>query len=254
MGKKGKTKDPLDTTMSLGDHLEELRLRLILTLAGLFIGTCISFYFGADIIALIKAPYDKIRPDFPLTTLAPADAFVGYMKISFISGLILSSPWVIYQIWMFISAGLFVEEKKYVYISMPFSVILFIAGALFFLFAVAPFSLVFFLKFGDYIGVSSNWTLSDYVTFMTTLMLVFWIAFQTPIAIFILNKVGLVSLDALRKSRKFVILVIFVIAAIATPPDVISQVTLAIPLWMLFELGIIISSLWGRKKASEGNS
>ena len=239
-----------NSTMSLGDHLEELRARLILAIIGLAVGTIICLFFGTKIIEFIQKPYSDLRPDSPLIVLAPADAFVGFMKISLIAGLIVSSPWVFYHLWMFIASGLHPKEKRYVHIAIPFSTVLFVTGALFFLFVVAPISLTFFLKFGDFIGVASYWTFQKYVSFITVLMLVFGIAFQTPIAIFILNKTRLVSLDTFRKSRKFVFLGVFVLAAMATPPDVISQITLAIPIYLLFELGILISYIASRKKKS----
>jgi len=318
----------LDTTMSLGDHLEELRARIILAGIGLLSTTiiCLIPYFGKQIIALIEKPYydtivkfntkkltdvpedtkatyfadallenmltalasdpnaPEIDPNVPkfvhqiyvdtvtgvaddpnyidlrqkelaphsrLVTLAPADSFIGYMKIQLIAGLILSSPWVFYQLWMFVAAGLYVKERKYVRTAIPFSVILFVVGALFFLFVVAPLSLRFFLIFGDLIGVSASWTFQKYISFVTLLMLIFGIAFQTPIAIFILTRTGLVSIERLRRSRKFVFLAVFVVAAIATPPDVISQVTLAVPLFALFELGILISYISQRRRAKK---
>jgi sec-independent protein translocase protein TatC len=248
MGKTDQKEKLFDSTMSLGDHLEELRARLILAILGLAVGTVICLFFGHWIISFIQRPYNDLRPDSPLIVLAPADAFIGYMKICLITGLILSSPWVFYQFWMFVAAGLYSSEKRYVRRAVPFSVVLFVAGALFFLFVVAPLSLRFFLKFGDYINVKSEWTFQKYVSFMTMLMLVFGIGFQTPIAIFILNRTGLVSIPSLRRSRKYVLLAIFVIAAMATPPDVISQVTLAVPLYLLFEVGIVLSYLAGRKE------
>ena len=318
--------DLLDTTMSLGDHLEELRARIILALIGLVSTTiiCLIPYFGKRIIGLIEKPYydtigeynarrftevpedskatyfadmllenmlaalasdpnapeidpnvlvfvhevytdtvhetsddpnyAKLRqaemaPHSRLVTLAPADSFIGYMKIQMIAGLILSSPWVFYQLWMFVAAGLYANERKYVRTAIPFSVVLFVVGALFFLFVVAPLSLRFFLIFGDLIGVSASWTFQKYISFVTLLMLIFGIAFQTPIAIYILTRTGLVSIAALKRSRKYVFLGVFVVAAIATPPDVISQITLAVPLFALFELGILLSYISQRKRA-----
>lgn len=248
MGKNETKQNTHSKTMSLGDHLEELRFRIMFALVGLAIGTIICFFFGTKIITFIEAPYNALMPDHPLSALAPADAFIGYMKVSLMSGLILSSPWVFYQLWMFVSAGLYAKEKRYMHIAVPFSVVLFIGGALFFLFVVAPISLGFFIKFGRFMNVAPNWTFQNYVSFVTVLMLVFGLGFQTPIAIFFLNKTNLVSLDALRKSRKYTLLCIFVLAAVATPPDVISQITLAIPLYLLFELGIALSYLSNRKK------
>jgi sec-independent protein translocase protein TatC len=117
---------------------------------------------------------------------------------------------------------------------------------------VSPLTLRFLVKFNQRIlGVSSNFTFANYISFVTMLMLVFGIAFQTPIAIFFLNKTGLVSIRGLRRSRKFVLLGIFVVAAMATPPDVVSQVTLGIPLYFLFELGILLAWFSGRKKKSK---
>jgi sec-independent protein translocase protein TatC len=325
MGDSNDKNPVLDGTMSLGDHLEELRARLIMALIGLAIGSVICLCVGKKIIRFIQKPYNSViaerlaksieepnaldqmtlvdsfggnlikailtdpnAPDIDpntilfvhrvydqtlkswskdpnnrsgpliptalisnqhrLQTLAPADAFIGYMKISMVAGLLLSSPWVFYHIWMFIAAGLYANERKYVRIAVPFSVTLFVVGALFFLFVVAPLSLRFFLTFGDILGVAPNWTFQKYISFVTILMLVFGVAFQTPIAIYILTKTGLVSIQALRSSRKFVFLGVFVIAAVVTPPDVVSQITLALPLYALFELGIVLSAIAGGKK------
>jgi len=255
--KKEKVQDPLDTTMSLGDHLEELRARILLALAGLLVGVivCLIPFFFRHIKSFIYQPLGKL-PDpnqVEIIAIAPADPFIVYMKMALIAGLIITSPWVFYQLWMFVSAGLYPHERRYVHIAVPFSAALFVTGALFFLFIVAPISLRFFLGFATFIGVEAKWTLQKYVSFVTMLMLVFGLAFQTPIAIFILNKTGLVSIQALRKSRKYVLLAMFIIAAVATPPDVISQVTLAIPLYFLFELGILLSYLSGRKKVAQNN-
>lgn len=251
MGDADNKHDPLNpSTMSLGDHLEELRIRLFLALAGLIIGSVVCLFFGPKIIAFIQQPYNNLMPDRPLTALAPADAFIGYMKISLIAGLLLSCPWVFYQLWMFIATGLYPNERRYIHMAVPFCASLFIAGALFFLYIVAPITLAFFLKFGEVINVAPNWTFQKYVSFITVLMLVFGIAFQTPIAIFFLNRTGLLSIAALRSSRKYVLLGVFVVAAVATPPDVVSQITLAIPLYALFELGILLSRVTNRTKRS----
>ncbi len=321
MVKIRKNLDPAHCTMSLGDHLEELRARLILALFGLTIGAIASMIFGTHILGFIERPYvmamgkwlhaeetpriksemttfvdlffetltaqldpnesqidprrvefmrkvssdavnawiektriaagNKELPTFArLQTLAPAEAFVAYMKVSFIAGLILTSPWVFYQIWMFVAAGLYPAERKYVHTAIPFSTALFVIGALFFLFIIAPLTLGFFLKFGDIVGTASNWTLQRYISFVTILMLVFGVAFQTPIAIFILVRTGLVSIATLRTVRKYVLLGMAFVAAVATPPDVVSMVSLLVPLYALYELGIILA-LFAEKKAKQ---
>jgi sec-independent protein translocase protein TatC len=251
--KKKKKQHTLGSTMSLGDHLEELRTRLFLALGGMLVVVviCLIPFFFKYIRTLIYYPHDKVMPELSLIVLAPADPFIVYMKISLIAGLILSSPWVFYQLWMFVAAGLYTREKQYVHLAVPFSAALFVTGALFFLFLVAPISLRFFLKFGKFIDVTPSWTLQKYVSFITMLMLVFGVGFQTPVAIFFLNRTGLVSIQALRRSRKYVLLLIVILAAIATPPDVVSQITLAVPLYLLFELGILLSYVANRKKTSQ---
>jgi len=257
MAKTSKNDDPIaDSTMSLGDHLEDLRRRLFYALGGLVVGAGLCLIFGPRIISFIEGPYvEAMGSEARLQTLAPADGFISYIKIGFISGLIVSSPWVFYHLWMFVAAGLYAHEKKYVYLAAPFSAILFVCGALFFMLVVAPLTLGFLIRFNDkMLGVSSRFTFQHYISFVTHLMLVFGIAFQTPTAIFFLNRTGLVSLGALTRSRKYVILLIVIVAAMVTPPDVVSQVTLAVPLYVLFEIGILLSYLASRKNRDDSGS
>jgi len=239
--------------MSLGDHLEELRMRLLLALAGIAAGAIVGFIFASSIINFIERPYlNAMGPDARLQTLAPADGIISYIKIALVSGLILSSPWVFYHIWMFVAAGLYPNERRYVYLAAPFSAALFIAGACFFVLVVAPLTLGFLVRFNEkFLGVSSRFTFQNYISFVVHLMIVFGAAFQTPTAIFFLNRTGLVSLAALRRSRKYVLLAIFIVAAMVTPPDVISQITLGVPLYALFEVGILLAWLAERKERGE---
>lgn len=323
MVKIRKNLDPGQCTMSLGDHLEELRARLILALLGLTIGAIVSLIFGKHILAFMRKPYDnamrtyvvetetprmqselltfvdlffqtlttRLDPNEPqidpnriqflqevsvdavkawiqktqidvdgkplpagreLQTLAPAEAFMSYMKISFVAGLILTSPWVFYQLWMFVAAGLYPKERRYVHIAIPFSAGMFVVGALFFLFLVAPMAFNFFLSFGaKVVGVASNWTLQQYISFVTIMMLVFGIAFQTPIAVFILVRTGLVPIVTLRNVRKYVLLGMAFVSAVATPSgDIYSLILLLIPLYGLYELGIFLSAI-AEKKAKQ---
>lgn len=251
--KKKKVDDPLETTMSLGDHLEELRARLILALLGLAVGAVFCLIFGGKIVSIIEKPYiDVMGEKARFITISPAEGFVSYMRIALISGLIISAPWVFYQLWMFVAAGLYPHERRYVRITIPFSAALFIAGALFFLFVIAKITLKFFVAFNEKIlNAESTFTFPNYISYVTMLMLVFGIAFQTPIAIFILNRTGLISIQTFNKSRKYVILIVFILAAALTPPDPFSQVSLALPLYALFELGILLSWLAEHKRKSK---
>ena len=251
MSKTRKNQDPLGYTMSLGDHLEELRARLILALLGLAVALIVCLSFGRFIISFVEMPYIKAMGEQArLQSIAPTDGFVSYMDISMIAAVVMASPWVFYQLWLFIAAGLYPHEKRYVYMAAPFSAALFITGALFFIFIIAPLTLRFLVMFNkSVLGVTSNFTFKNYVSFVATMMLVFGLAFQTPIAIFFLNKTGLVSVQALCKARKYVFLAIVIIAAAATPgSDIVSLFALTIPMYLLFELGILLCYFANRKK------
>jgi len=252
MGDASKKHEPLfDSTMSLGDHLEELRMRLLYALAGVAVCSIIGFLLGRSVIAFLEGPYiDAMGEKVRLIALGPADGFISYVKISLFTGLILASPWVFYHLWMFVAAGLYPNEKKYVYIAAPFSAALFVAGALFFVIVVCPLTLGFLVKINNFLSLSSQFSFRLYIAFVTHLMLVFGIAFQTPTAIFFLNRTGIVSLKALSRSRKYIVLLIVIVAAMATPPDVVSQIALAVPLYLLFELGILLSYFASRKRKS----
>ena len=252
MGGTKKKDNLISSTMSLGEHIEELRIRLLYALAGLAVCSVAGFYFGFKVIHFMEDPYLTVMGEGArMQALGPADGFLSYVKISLITGLVISSPWVFYHIWMFVAAGLYQHEKRYVRYAVPFSAVLFITGSLFFIIVVAPLTLGFLVKMNDFLGLNSTYSFPLYISFMTHLMLVFGIAFQTPTAIFFLNKTGLVSVKALLKSRKYVLLVIVIVAAMATPPDVVSQVALAIPLYFLFELGILLCYISDRRKASQ---
>lgn len=236
------------STISTGDHFEELRKRLIFAIIGLMVCTIIGFCFGPRIITFIEKPYTSIMgSEARLQTLAPSDGIISYVGISLMAGLLISSPWISYHLWLFVSVGLYPHEKKYVCYAAPFSAALFLTGALFFITIIAPLTLKFLVKFNqNMLGINSQFTFKNYISFVTKLMFVFGVAFQTPAAIFFLNKVGIVSIKTLSRSRKYILLVIFVLAAIFTPPDVVSQITLALPLYLLFELGIVISYFLNR--------
>jgi sec-independent protein translocase protein TatC len=256
MGKTNKNHDPLEGTMSLGDHLEELRARLILAILGLAIALIACLAFGKWIISFIEMPYIKAMGEQArLQSIAPTDGFTSYMEICMIAAVVIASPWIFYQLWLFISAGLYHHEKRYVHLAVPFSTILFVTGALFFVFIIAPLTLRFLVMFNkSVLGVTSNFTFKNYVSFVATMMLVFGLAFQTPIAIFFLNKTGLVSIEALCKSRKYVVLGTVFVAAAATPgSDLLSLLALAIPMYLLFELGILLSRFSRRKKRLQSN-
>jgi sec-independent protein translocase protein TatC len=207
-------------------------------------------FFGGKIIAFLEVPYIRaMGTEARLQALAPADGLVAYMKIAMISGLIISSPWVFYQIWMFVSSGLYPHERRYVYFATPFCAGLFTIGAMFFLFFIAPAMLGFLVMFNKQVlNVSSYFDFGRYISFVTLMMLIFGIAFQTPIAVYFLNRTGLVPLAGFKKARRYVILGIVIIAAAATPgSDLVSLFALSISMYVLYELGILLCWLSKRR-------
>ncbi len=239
-------------SMSLGDHLEELRSRLILIIIGLVVGLIICLFFGKYLIAILTTPFNKAigatADVIGLQTIRPAEGFLMYMKICFFFGLLVTSPWVFWQIWAFISSGLYRREKKFVSKAAPASAVLFVAGAIFFLTSIAPLAMKFFIKFNKHLSLASNWTFQYYINMVLILTLVFGLAFQMPIAIIFAERMGLVTIQMLTRGRKYIILGLVFIAAVATPPDFISQIGLAIPLYVLFEGSIILCRIMRKRK------
>jgi sec-independent protein translocase protein TatC len=238
--------------MSLGDHLEELRARLILALLGLGVTTVVCLIFGTYIIRFLEEPYFKAMKEQSrlLISLSPTDGFTCYMTIGLVTGVILASPWIFYQAWQFVAAGLYAKERRYVYLAMPFSTVLFVLGALLFIFCIATPTLSFLVNFNrDIMKVDSVFTFSEYVSFMALTTLVFGLAFQTPIVVFVLHKIGLVSLAKLKSSRKYIFFGVVVVAAAAIPgSDVVSLIGLVVCMYGLFEFGVVLCWYSDRKK------
>ncbi len=254
MGDSLNKEDFFGPSMSLADHLEDLRRRLIKIIAGLAITIVICLIFGKYIIAFMEKPYlEAMGQEKRLQVLSPAEGFNSYMQIAGISGIVLASPWIFYHLWMFISAGLYPREKRYVYMAIPFSVSLFVAGALLFFFWIARLTLQFFVTFNkEFLGVDSNFTFPKYISFMSLMMLIFGLAFQTPIAVFFLIKTGLVSIKTIKKVRMYVILgIVVVVAAVIPGSDPFSLFATAIPVYLLFELGVFLARLSERKRQRE---
>jgi len=245
--------------MTLGEHLEELRRRILYALLGLGMAMAVSLLFTDHLLAFLRQPFDaavaEIRQAYPgapppvLTTDRPTGGFTMYLRVALFSGLVLSSPWICYQMWLFIAAGLLWKEKRYVTLSVPFSAALFLAGVAFCWWAVAYPAMAFLLHFNAAKAhVVSFIQLDQHILFLLRLMLAFGIAFQTPLAIALLAKVGLVSMDKLRRYRRHVIVGILLLAAVLTPPDIFTQIMLAVPMYLLYELGVVLAWVWVFRK------
>ena len=324
-----------DTRMSFGQHLEDLRGSLIRGLLGTVLATCICLYFGRDILSLILQPLvivqhaNGMQPN--LQALSPTAGFVAYLKISLTSGVILSMPWLMWQMWNFVALGLYEHERRFVRWLIAPSTLLFILGVLFLYAVVLPLVLQFFITFNRAFGtpdltpsvfqqlllpgnpekvapepasepspdafivpilkkdpaepqpgqlwvnsethrltlktadgllsapmepgavapvMQSQFAIDYYISFVLMMALAFGIAFETPVVVFFLAWTGIVSTQTMKKGRRYVILVMFIAAAILTPPDVISQVLLAGPMYLLFEGGMLVAGVVERRSAA----
>jgi len=287
------------TRMSFGEHLAELRLRLLRSIYGLVVAFVVCLILGDRIIGLLARPLLLAlrASELPVVLYAAAmpEAFVTYIKVALYSGVFLASPWILYQLWCFVAAGLYPREKRYVQLFVPFAAGLFVVGGLFFLFIVAPLSCNFFIKFGTRMsaprlsdsfvlpgpnveqqgqseeedfgtGAGPNsmaleresrpgpliqpwFTLQKYVSLMLVLALAFSLAFQMPLVVFFLGRLSLFSLSGFQSARKYIFFGIVIVSALMTPPDVISQIALSLPMYALYELGILMLRLWPKEQS-----
>lgn len=230
-----------DERLTLVEHLEELRRRIITCLFTILAAAVASWLLVKPILNEITKPVGK------LIFISPYEAFTTYIKIAAFTGLFLSSPVVVYQFWAFVSKGLKESERKYLTLYGIFSLALFVSGASLAYFIVLPAAVKFLLGFATD-SIVPMLSLSKYVSAVGVLLLVFGLAFQVPIVILFLSKLGLVTPDALARNRKYALLVIFIAAAMLTPgPDVFSQVVMGVPMYLLYEVSIFLARL-GKKK------
>ncbi|MEW6439607.1 MAG: twin-arginine translocase subunit TatC [bacterium] len=238
-----------DEKMPLAAHLEELRRRLIICCVAVAVGFCISYFVKEQLFLFLAKPLQRQLPEgSALQYIGVAEAFVTYLKLSLIAGVFLAMPVLLYEVWMFVAPGLYEREKRYVIPVVLFSLIFFFGGAAFCYVIVFPFAFKFFMAFSSDTLRAMPTTLY-YLSFAWHMMLAFGLVFQMPIAFFFLGRMGLVTYKGLARQRRYAIVLVFVAAALLTPgPDVISQLLLAGPLLVLFEMSLQVVRLTGKKR------
>ena len=240
-----------EAKMPFISHLEELRKRLIICAVATGVGFAVSYGFSRYLFAFLVEPLRAVLPegDTLIFTNLPEMFFV-YLKIGFLAGALLASPVIFYQLWRFIAPGLYPNEKKYAFPFVFCSCLLFMGGAVFGYSVVFPFGFKFFVSFNtEYVKALP--AVNQYFSFSVKLLLAFGVIFEMPIVILFLSKIGLVNYGMLRRKRKYAILIIFVGAAILTPPDVITQIMMAGPMIVLFEVSILLAKWFGKKPLDE---
>ncbi len=232
-------------------HLEELRSRLIRCFIAIAVGFGVSYVFKEKIFQLLTKPLlAALQQGDTLIFTGIPEAFFTYLKVSLLSGIMLAVPVILYQFWMFVAPGLYREERKIMLPIVIVSSFFFLAGALFGYFIVFPYGFKFLLGFATQ-NIRALPSMKEYLGFAAKLLIAFGLVFEMPLVITFLARLGLVSVDFLKKNRKYALLLFFVIAAILTPPDVVTQVMMAFPLMILYEISIIGARIFQRRSPLE---
>lgn len=226
-------------------HLDELRKRLIVSVAVIGVAFGIAYTVSEQLIMPFSALLDT-----ELIFLTPTEAFFAHIKIAFYAALAVSVPVIFFQAWSFIAPGLLVTERKYTFRFAIASAFFFTGGAAFCYFMVLPFGLKFLLGYGGE-TLTPMMSISAYIGFCVNLMFVFGVVFQLPLVVLLLHKMGIVTIEALVDFRRYLVVMSFILAAVITPPDVFTQIVLSLPLILLYELTILFIKVFIRDKKKE---
>jgi sec-independent protein translocase protein TatC len=234
--------------MTFLEHLEDLRKRLFYSFIALFVGLVPAWFFHIELFNILARPVTQYLPEgTKLTFIKLTAPFMLYIKVSFLASLFLSSPFIFYQLWMFIAPGLYKKEKKYVVPFVLFTTVFFSAGAVFGYFVVFPFACRFFLSMGA--EFEPVITANDYFSLALRVLLGIAIVFELPTLSFFLSRMGILTARWMVKNFKYAVLFVFVIAAIITPtPDWMTQSIIAFPMLALYGLSILIALIFGKRK------
>lgn len=233
---------------SLTGHLEELRTRLIKISFIIILGFAFCFYFSEYIFDFVRKPIVPFLPTGGLVFTAPMDKFMAHVKISLLASAIVTSPLWLYQLWRFIAPGLYEKEKKFGVAFIFFGSLLFTSGAAFVYTIVYPLAFEFLMTYGGMTDAPMI-TISEYIGFFILTTMVFGIMFELPLVLTIFGMMGLVTQSFLKKQRRYAIVILCILSAVVTPPDVISQLCMMIPLLFLYELSIILVGIFGKTRA-----
>ncbi|MBC2002946.1 twin-arginine translocase subunit TatC [Listeria booriae] len=234
-----------DRSMPLTKHLQELRARLIFVFIAFFVSFIIGMLVAKPLILFLQT--DEMPVTITMNVFKVTDAFSIYMQFAFVIALILIAPFALYQLWAFVKPGLYRNEQQATLRYIPIICVLFLIGVAFSYFVVFPFVLTFMLQFGEQLGVQNTIGLTTYFQFMLQTILPFGALFQMPLLVAFLTRLGLINPDIMRRFRKYAYFILLIIAGLITPPELLSHLLVTLPLILLYEFSIIISSLTYRK-------
>ncbi len=228
------------------EHLEALRKALIISFTAIIIAAFASFYYSEQILAVITLPLRSLNQKMIVTGVT--EAFFVKLMLSFYAGFVISFPIVSWSLWGFIKPALYPSERKYVYIFFPVTILLFAGGVLFSYFGVLRLVLNFFIYIAG-ANLTPMFKVDQYVSFVTAFTLPFGIVFEMPVVVFVLTKLGIIKYESLTRNRKYALLIIVILAAALTPgPDPFSQLMMAVPVYLLYEISILVAKYTGKSK------
>jgi sec-independent protein translocase protein TatC len=235
---------------SLVEHLTELRIRLINSLYAIILGFAVCYYFSEQIFNVIRGPIQQYLPQGGLIFTGPMDKFMAHIKLSFMGAIILTCPFWLYQVWLFVAPALYKKEKRYAAGFIMSGSILFLMGSLFTYFVVLPMAFKFLMTYG---GETDKPMISiqEYMAFFSHTCLAFGAAFEMPLLISTLGMLGLVSKKFLQEKRRYAIMLIAIISAVIAPPDLLSMVLLLIPMVALYEISVFVVGVFEKKRQQE---
>jgi sec-independent protein translocase protein TatC len=240
-------KTGIDEKQPLISHMTELRDRILICAVALGVVFIFTFYFKERIFNFLMQPFIRVMPEkssFIFTYIT--EAFITYVKISIVAAFFITLPVILYEFWMFVSPGLYQKEKKYLLPFIIFGSICFLCGATFCYYVVMPVMYKFFISYaGEFVIPMPD--LKAYMSLTLRMLVIFGLIFELPLVAYYLSKIGIINHKLLSSKRRYAILGIFIVSAVITPPDITSQILMAIPLCGLYELSIIITRIFGKK-------
>lgn len=231
--------------MTFVQHLAELRLRLIRAAVALVVATIACFSFAPQLFEWLRGPLASI-PDQQMVVLSPLEMFITYLKLAVLAGVFLAAPYLLLQVWLFVSPGLYKHEKKWIVPFVVLGSIFFIGGGAFAFYVVLPMGFAYLVAMVPE-TVQANYSVAAYFAIVMRLLLAFGLVFELPLAMWIIAAAGVIRADTMARFRKYWIIIATVLGALLTPPDPLTQVMMAVPLILFFEVGILGARLLGRR-------
>lgn len=235
-----------DKQMAFMEHIEELRKRLFVVVIFFFAAFVAGMFFSKRLIELLE--HAPATQGITLNAFRVTDPMYVYLEFAFIIGVILTGPLLLYQLWAFISPGLYEHERRLTLAYIPVTVLLFLLGVAFSYFVLFPYVIHFMMDLAKQMGIKQTIGIHQYFTFLIEITIPFGLVFQLPLLAMFLTRLGLITPQFLRKIRKYAYFVLLVVAGIITPPDVMSQLIVMVPLVLLYELSVIISRFAYRRR------